>query len=362
MKKVFLLTIAAGVSVSGFAQRAKTTHATTIRTVNTTPAAISGTTARTTAVGDTTILENISGTDTLIIYRAGSTLDSGFVTGMDNYGDRGYAERYDFNGTDSSLEVIGVIAEFGGVVNPASTKTVHFKIWDVSAQVPITSTLLYSGFPNNVLDSAVVPVTELGIAATGDSIKEYLFPVSTGALSSSFYVGYDINYDATNFGGDTIGLVTSLNGERTSPIAYLSGADTIINVQNATQFSDFSWNDNATENFQIFNNLFIFPVVIVHGPTGVSSVTKNGLTFFGNYPNPAVNSTNIKFSLATATDVTIQVTDMTGRVINTINQNNLAAGDHIIPVTTSALPSGDYLYLVHTAQGGNLAGKMSVIK
>jgi hypothetical protein len=54
--------------------------------------------------------------------------------------------------------------------------------------------------------------------------------------------------------------------------------------------------------------------------------------------------------------------DMTGHSINTISESGLSAGEHIVPVNTSALPAGNYLYIIHTSGGDGIASKMTVIK
>ena len=369
MKKVFLLS---AVALSGFAAFAQKTHITNGRTALT---PVSGTrfatgtpAARTTATGDTLILANTTSSDTETIYYAGTTSDSGYVTGTDAYGDMGYAERYDFNTADSSLDIIGVVALFGGTVNPASTKTVTFYTWNVGSAVSagFTSGDVYeSGFPNVALDSVTEPLTALGIAPSGspDTFKSFLFTTPTGYLHTSFFVGYAINYNYAALGGDTIGLFNTLDGERTSAIYNaISATDTVINNQSVTMYNDGTWHDNATDNYFLQNDYYIYPIVVVHNSLGVNSVTKNGITFYGNFPNPAANNTNIQFSIATATDVTITITDMAGRTINTIQQNNLTAGQHIVPVNTSDLSAGDYLYIIRTANGSGMASKMTISK
>ena len=135
----------------------------------------------------------------------------------------------------------------------------------------------------------------------------------------------------------------------------------MINVQNATMESDNTWYDNYTQNDSLYNDLAIFPIVKIGGPTSVG-ITKKNLTFFGNYPNPATDQTNIRFSLAAGTDVTIQVMDMTGKTLKIITQNKLAAGEHIIPVDISGFAAGNYLYLVHTADGAGVASELTVLK
>ncbi len=134
--------------------------------------------------------------------------------------------------------------------------------------------------------------------------------------------------------------------------------DTVVNVQNATLTSDGNWHDNYTDNDSIYNDLAIFPIVVISAPDGVKGITKKNLTFYGCYPNPASNNTNIKLSLTKSADITIQIMDMNGRILSTITQSNLATGEHIIPVSTSALPAGDYLYFIHTSGGDGVASKL----
>ena len=285
---------------------------------------------------------------------------------MDAFGDHGFAERYDFNTADSSLRVTGVIALFGGTVSPSSTNHVTFKVWSVGAQVaapfsPVSGVAdanwFDSGFPNTVLASQNVQLTNLGL----DTAKIFMFATPSAYLNHSFFVGYDMTY--TWGAGDTIGLYSNKDGERTSNAYTTSGTDTIINNVNATEFSDNSWHDNAGDNFGLFYNYVMFPIVAVGTANlSVNGVTRNDLTFFGNYPNPAVNSTNIKFSLANSTDVTVTITDMNGRTINSVSLGNLTKGEHIVPVSTANLASGDYVYVVHTATGSGIASKLTVAK
>jgi len=352
MKKLLLLTIGTGLTFGAFAQRTATVSAKNI----TAPAIKDNSAARTTAYGSTYEISHITTADTLALYIVGTNADSGYCAGMDIYGDQSYAERYDFNGADSSVSVTGVVALFGGTISPASTKTISFDVWSVGAQsAGPRATMFNSGLPNTVLTSITNPLTSV----ITDSVQTHMFTTPAGNLAT-FFVGCTINY--TSFAGDTIGLYSSTDGERTSAPYTVSGADTIANNVNVTQYSDNTWHDNATDNFGLYYNYFLFPIVVINGPVSVSGVTRNNLTFYGNYPNPAVNSTNIKISLANPTDVTITITDATGRTVNTINQTNLSVGTHIIPVSTANMPAGDYIYLVRTAAGDGMASKLTVIK
>jgi hypothetical protein len=366
MKRTILLAFASVVSVASFAQRTKTISAVqTTHPVSATSIGQSTSTARTTATGDTIILANLSiATDTATYYGVGTNHDSGFVSGTDAYGDMGFAERYNWGTSDSSLKVIGVVTLFGGKVNPASTKTVKFYAWNVGAQVPTSRpTLLLSGLPGTPIDSVSAGVIHLGIHTVSggqDSLKQFLFPTPTAYLNHSFFVGYTINYDYAALGGDTIALYNTTDGSRTSvPYTVVSG-DTIINDQNATMYNDGTWHDNAVDNFGLYNDFYIFPICIVKVTTDVKGINNHSLTFYGNYPDPANNNTNVRFSLAAPGDVTITVTNMAGAVVKTINQSGMSAGEHTLPIETSSLPTGEYIYLVRTSTGGGVASKLTV--
>ncbi len=359
MKKLFLLTITIGLSMGAFAQNAWNVQYKHLKKDN--PfSMISNTAARTTAIGDTDILSHITDADTDAIYTT-SNPDSGYVFGINAFGDKAYAERYDIDSSDSTVKVLGEFSFFTGTLNPASTKTVTFNVWSVGAKsafgtVPHT---YYGGLPSAVLATrANIPITALGIDVSdtsSDTGNVYLFATPTAFLRTSFFVGYSINYSFAALGGDTIG--------RTSAAATIVGTDTLINDVNVTQLSTGVWEDNQTGRFRMFNNLEIFPIVkIGNGTLSVKGITKNDFTFFGNYPNPAVDGTNIKFSLAKATDVTITISDLNGRTVNTISQANLGTGEHIIPVSTSNLAAGNYIYVVRTGNGDGIASTLTVAK
>jgi hypothetical protein len=301
----------------------------------------------------------------MTIYKVGN--DSGYSRGTNYWGDKGFAERYVVNDSLSSVEVIGVYALFTGRVNSSTTKKINFDIWNEGPRQIISGTRFYSGFPNNVLDSLAVPVNQLGIGATGDTIKSHFFAVSKG-VTGTFFTGYTINYNFATLSGDTLGLYTSKDGERASN-SYFSWElhvsdigdtvlDTIINVQNATLQSDNKWHDNYTDNDSLKNNLAIYPIVTMGFPASVKGITRNNLTFYGNFPNPAIANANIRFALTGTADVTVQVMDIHGRIVATIQQANLSTGDHVVTVNTSAFPAGDYLYLVRTSDGDGIAGKI----
>ena len=63
-----------------------------------------------------------------------------------------------------------------------------------------------------------------------------------------------------------------------------------------------------------------------------------------NYPNPFTGSTEISYEIGQADQVTIQVMDMTGRVVLTLNEGMQPAGSHTCTVDASGLEAGMYFY------------------
>lgn len=68
-----------------------------------------------------------------------------------------------------------------------------------------------------------------------------------------------------------------------------------------------------------------------------------------NYPNPFNPSTNIQFTLASSSDVTLEVFNMLGQKVATLLQNEkLTAGKHSEAFNASSLSSGMYVYRLST--------------
>jgi glycosidase len=81
----------------------------------------------------------------------------------------------------------------------------------------------------------------------------------------------------------------------------------------------------------------------------------------GNYPNPFNPSTTIRFSLANASDVTLEILDLSGRVLQTPLKNRLSAGTHGVSVSMPLMASGVYLYRLRSGNAVRL-GKMTLVK
>ena len=79
-----------------------------------------------------------------------------------------------------------------------------------------------------------------------------------------------------------------------------------------------------------------------------------------NFPNPVEGITEIAYELANASDVIIEVTDMTGRSVLQIHEGSKPAGKHNLHMNTESLEAGVYFY---TLKAGNFVDtKRMVVK
>jgi len=68
-----------------------------------------------------------------------------------------------------------------------------------------------------------------------------------------------------------------------------------------------------------------------------------------NYPNPFNATTNISFSLADAGNVSLNVYDIAGRLVVTLVDGQMDAGQHVVVWDASSVSSGVYFYKLATA-------------
>jgi len=68
-----------------------------------------------------------------------------------------------------------------------------------------------------------------------------------------------------------------------------------------------------------------------------------------NYPNPFNATTNISFNLAEAGNVSLNVYDITGRLVVTLVDGQMDAGEHVVVWDASNVSSGVYFYKLATA-------------
>ncbi len=81
-----------------------------------------------------------------------------------------------------------------------------------------------------------------------------------------------------------------------------------------------------------------------------------------SYPNPVTSgaAVNIEYTLESASQVTLSVFDMLGRMVYSAQPGRLEPGRHTQPVSTSGLKPGVYMYRIVQSGGNAMAGKIVV--
>ncbi len=293
--------------------------------------------------------------------------DSGYWFGTNIFQNKAYAEQFSFDYLpDTTLRVLGFRAIFGGHLTGTAAKNVVFNVWSKSAQSAAGTKKFNEGLPGTSLKSLTLPIKAIGIGNGVDTFKNYFFATPLNGLNKDFFMGYELpTYTwPGSLGGDTLGIRSSRGGYGFGTSSYLNGTDTIHANKNVARNAAGTWFDMYW-NYGLNRNMSIVPIVqwvSNNIPNSVSGLTRNNLTFFGNYPNPAVNSTNIRFSVKQATDVKIEISDLQGKVVSVAAYPKLAAGEHRIPVSVAGLAAGNYVYMIQTGEGDAIAAQMTVIK
>ena len=91
-------------------------------------------------------------------------------------------------------------------------------------------------------------------------------------------------------------------------------------------------------------------------PTNVPDINGNSLFLSQNYPNPADQNTQIKYSVPVPGLVSFTLSDYLGKKLMTFSEQ-VSAGEHPIYIKTANYPDGMYYYSL-TFEGKNLSRKM----
>jgi len=81
----------------------------------------------------------------------------------------------------------------------------------------------------------------------------------------------------------------------------------------------------------------------------------SSVTLWGNYPNPAKNQTKIVFDLSQSAQISLTVTDILGRTIQTLSYGRLYTKQrHTLELNTENLTSGIYYYTLYVDSGDQM--------
>lgn len=99
----------------------------------------------------------------------------------------------------------------------------------------------------------------------------------------------------------------------------------------------------------------------IERPGEITNNSPSKFSLHQNYPNPFNPTTTIKFDIASASYVKLEVFDILGRSIQILVDGNLTAGTYNVQFSSSTLASGVYFYKL-SSQGNTQIRKMTLIK
>lgn len=191
-----------------------------------------------------------------------------------------------------------------------------------------------SGFnPNDVVyqySNPLNPATKNGFAGSlrgGKTGLSYLYDKSTAGANPAKTKNTGIDY-----------YHTGRYGKYTAGGAYLNSC--------FRPSADFAWN---------------ISVIISNQIVGINEQKLNNVRIGQNIPNPFSQSTFIGYELIENSNVTLEVFDITGKKVHTIEEGKKFAGSHRIEFNGNDLQAGVYFYTL-TAGENRVTKRMTLVK
>lgn len=182
-------------------------------------------------------------------------------------------------------------------------------------------------------------------------IKAYAMPYNNStscAYTSSWVSNNNLSLYAPFDSGAV--QVANYGGFGMPTVVVLGGAAPNRRVMFVTQ--SFSTSDTTIMRDSILN--------LLQTTTGLSSADNTPASNLKAFPNPANESISIDFDIAQSSEVSLSITDLTGKNIQEIFAGRLNAGKINYPVSVSNIPSG--IYLVNLTINGNSTRQKITIK
>ncbi len=168
-----------------------------------------------------------------------------------------------------------------------------------------------------------------------------------GRVTLSWKTATEVN----NYGFE---VQVSHEGEYWTTIGFVEGHGTVNTPQS------YSFEDRITDHERSHGTLsyrlrqvdrdgsYTFsPVIMINVGTSPLQVS-----LFQNYPNPFNPETNIAFILPESQVVSLVVFNAYGREVRKLlDEQEMGAGQHVVPFQTQSLPSGAYVYKLITPEG-----------
>jgi hypothetical protein len=305
MKKIYILAVLVTFVSFGFAQK----HVG--KPISTKSISINSESRSTTDTLYAVPWQTVNACDSFFIYGVSG---GGYVTGTNNYGDLEKAQKFSLTGLTNPIQVTNILAPFW-TNTPTSTANIVMKIYSVNTTTKGPQTLL--GTSNAVTISQIV--------TGGMTNFTFTTPVT---VTTSFFASFVVP------SADTAVVYESKQGCWSND----SLAFELWSPAPGTWHSMYaSW---GTTGFQM--DLAIFPVITTG--SGVQDYFIDGIKLGQNQPNPATSTTMIQYEVQNSSKVSLDIYDITGRLVLTMDEGNQMAGKHSIVIDANKLQAGSYFY------------------
>ncbi len=316
MKKIYLVAIFIAIVSFSFAQRSERSVSNSIKMNK---AGISNAKTPT----DTLIPASCL-TGAPVLYGASG---GGYVSGNNSYGDLAKVQAFV---NTSSIVVDGCLFWIGAKEIVGTPGTVAVNLYNMNGT---GTTNVGTGQPCPGTILATVPKT-MDVIDTGLSITNGLNAVnftSPVIVPADFAIGIDF----ANIGNDTIGIVSTTDG---------NAGGTEFSWE---KWSDGTWNSlllpNASNGWGLDLDFYIFAVVDMSSANVNDSYFFDGIKLSCN-PNPFISNSLIQYEIQNNGKVSMEIYDITGKLVATYNEGNQVAGKHNIVINSDKLQAGSYFY------------------
>lgn len=195
-----------------------------------------------------------------------------------------------------------------------------------------------------------------------ESMKADLLAEFPGMIKA-YAFGYTNSYTCTTINNwvTTNGFTSIPSDSGAAQVAYYGGMGmpTIVILGGGTAHSvlgtpyvGFTTSDTTTMATDIRNFL-----------NGTSAITENmsAVNDLSVFPNPANTEVKISFSLVKTSDVTIDVMDLTGRLVTNVMNEKAQNGTITKSINTASISEGNYLVRI-TTNGVSTQQKLSIVR
>jgi len=195
---------------------------------------------------------------------------------------------------------------------------------------------------------------------------DYPFDVELMSFSAGrTAAGVDLNWaTASEADNDRFEIYRRELGNQDWALAGVVASHGNASTQQNYNFVDRSAGDAGYEYqlsaFDANGNVQIIGHATVTGGTSEQVVVDN-FELLGNYPNPFNPTTNIRFSLAATSEITLNVYDVQGRLVAELFKGAMESGVHEVAFNANGLTSGVYFAQMSGAFGSDVM-KMVLMK